>query len=123
MIRRPPESTRTATRLPDPTLSRSARGAIGEHRVIEHPDITLGIGIDEIGRGHALPRHRRAPFGEIFRLVQPIIFGDHLCLVHPRIADREGALRILDHRSEEHTSELQSLMLISYAVFCLKKNK
>src|SRR3546814_964601 len=28
-----------------------------------------------------------------------------------------------DHRSEEHTSELQSLMRISYAVFCLKKNK
>src|SRR3546814_2356755 len=31
--------------------------------------------------------------------------------------------RILQHRSEEHTSELQSLMLISYAVFCLKKKK
>src|SRR3546814_4914875 len=30
---------------------------------------------------------------------------------------------ILDHRSEEHTSELQSLMRISYAVFCLKKKK
>src|SRR3546814_2922205 len=29
----------------------------------------------------------------------------------------------LDHRSEEHTSELQSLMRISYAVFCLKKKK
>src|SRR3546814_6251708 len=34
-------------------------------------------------------------------------------------SDREG----LAHRSEEHTSELQSLMRISYAVFCLKKKK
>src|SRR3546814_6643282 len=32
-------------------------------------------------------------------------------------------LRLRDHRSEEHTSELQSLMRISYAVFCLKKKK
>src|SRR3546814_9766213 len=39
---------------------------------------------------------------------------------------RRGTLRIVDlvrHRSEEHTSELQSLMRISYAVFCLKKKK
>src|SRR3546814_5665087 len=34
-----------------------------------------------------------------------------------------GVLRLLVHRSEEHTSELQSLMRISYAVFCLKKKK
>src|SRR3546814_10072079 len=35
----------------------------------------------------------------------------------------EAALRVNDRRSEEHTSELQSLMRISYAVFCLKKTK
>src|SRR3546814_3205567 len=34
-----------------------------------------------------------------------------------------GAVHALGHRSEEHTSELQSLMRISYAVFCLKKKK
>src|SRR3546814_5164474 len=34
-----------------------------------------------------------------------------------------GCLHVLNHRSEEHTSELQSLMRISYAVFCLKKKK
>src|SRR3546814_2446633 len=34
-----------------------------------------------------------------------------------------GLIRVLDERSEEHTSELQSLMRISYAVFCLKKKK
>src|SRR3546814_2836445 len=36
---------------------------------------------------------------------------------------RGDALERIDHRSEEHTSELQSLMRISYAVFCLKKKK
>src|SRR3546814_7982342 len=41
---------------------------------------------------------------------------------HRRIDDREGDARE-QARSEEHTSELQSLMRISYAVFCLKKNK
>src|SRR3546814_6613451 len=54
-------------------------------------------------------------------------FGD---AVHPLLQDRPGRRRRLgmavgrDHaagRSEEHTSELQSLMRISYAVFCLKK--
>src|SRR3546814_9614233 len=38
-------------------------------------------------------------------------------------ANREDTLSIETLRSEEHTSELQSLMRISYAVFCLKKNK
>src|SRR3546814_4443301 len=40
-------------------------------------------------------------------------------------AEGEGAVEMLagQHRSEEHTSELQSLMRISYAVFCLKKKK
>src|SRR3546814_10736639 len=40
-----------------------------------------------------------------------------------RLAQRSGALRPWSIRSEEHTSELQSLMRISYAVFCLKKKK
>src|SRR3546814_2943764 len=38
-------------------------------------------------------------------------------------AELHGEARHLRHRSEEHTSELQSLMRISYAVFCLKKKK
>src|SRR3546814_5218794 len=40
---------------------------------------------------------------------------------HCRSAERAARLGRSDHRSEEHTSELQSLMRISYAVFCLKK--
>src|SRR3546814_6888326 len=38
-------------------------------------------------------------------------------------AKRKGMAVAVQHRSEEHTSELQSLMRISYAVFCLKKKK
>src|SRR3546814_10383091 len=58
-----------------------------------------------IGVGH---RERGAPFGAEYRLPRGRAAGDH---GGPRLAGR----------SEEHTSELQSLMRISYAVFCLKK--
>src|SRR3546814_10038120 len=47
---------------------------------------------------------------------------DRLCAHDPREASGDGRRRALG-RSEEHTSELQSLMRISYAVFCLKKKK
>src|SRR3546814_5724544 len=42
---------------------------------------------------------------------------------HPRLVAAARTGRIISMRSEEHTSELQSLMRISYAVFCLKKKK
>src|SRR3546814_4253824 len=41
--------------------------------------------------------------------------------LHRLFLEERHAERLLEHRSEEHTSELQSLMRISYAVFCLKK--
>src|SRR3546814_7297449 len=45
-------------------------------------------------------------------------------VVHIAITDKKAAARVGEMlRSEEHTSELQSLMRISYAVFCLKKKK
>src|SRR3546814_2676450 len=53
--------------------------------------------------------------------------GDHECrlsaLVGLAITKALAERRQRQHRSEEHTSELQSLMRISYAVFCLKKKK
>src|SRR3546814_10063360 len=55
--------------------------------------------------------------------------GVERLLVHDRIFDRfladlvAQAHKLVVHRSEEHTSELQSLMRISYAVFCLKKKQ
>src|SRR3546814_9978866 len=67
--------------------------------------------------------------GEISQLVRPIAVQPVRCIV---IAKARGignkffgpqSRTIKDGRSEEHTSELQSLMRISYAVFCLKKKK
>src|SRR3546814_2874353 len=68
------------------------------------------------------------PYTTLFRSGRrhPAIFAIRLrpaALQADRVAEaaRPAAIGIVDERSEEHTSELQSLMRISYAVFCLKK--
>src|SRR3546814_3980008 len=96
MIRRPPRSTRTDTLFPYTTLFRSERIGVGalDHRVI-------------------------APFGEYRRVAGIAARGEQL-FAEKQEGRRAAAPRL---RSEEHTSELQSLMRISYAVFCLKKKK
>src|SRR3546814_2322676 len=108
MIRRPPRSTRTDTLFPYTTLFRSPdRGA----------DLRRQGGGDVRGRGGA-DRHAggalRGARAHLRRLL-------HRLAGHERAALR--GRRGPRPRSEEHTSELQSLMRISYAVFCLKKNK
>src|SRR3546814_4492684 len=65
------------------------------------------------GRRRQIARHRRGD--------QPQFFRRRAAAVLPRL--RDGAVLSQRKRSEEHTSELQSLMRISYAVFCLKKKK
>src|SRR3546814_3136503 len=99
MIRRPPRSTRTDTLFPYTTLFRSNHAAF-------HEDCTVGIG------------------ERLFAEMNPVWLriGGYW---YPR-----GGIPIdvfwqsgEPPRSEEHTSELQSLMRISYAVFCLKKKK
>src|SRR3546814_5227824 len=75
-----------------------------------------------IGRAHALPatsdRNLAAQFDDAIRRQAEIFHRAFRIAQHPReqffAPDRHP-------RSEEHTSELQSLMRISYAVFCLKK--
>src|SRR3546814_8183617 len=99
MIRRPPRSTRTDTLFPYTTLFRSA-GRVAE--VQGH-----GLAID----GNALAIDRDLE-------ILPV---DTRGPVRGRV-ERLTKLAV-DIRSEEHTSELQSLMRISYAVFCLKKKK
>src|SRR3546814_5964073 len=100
MIRRPPRSTRTDTLFPYTTLFRSQAGnALGE----EAAHVARPVG----------PRHRSQDRRQ--RRARSRFCG------RPR-ARRQGA-RPEGGRSEEHTSELQSLMRISYAVFCLKKKK
>src|SRR3546814_8696105 len=108
MIRLPPRSTRTDTLFPYTTLFRSGAGhqsfvdLIGRHR----RDLVVGM---------ILP-HRHPGVGDD----QIGARDGFACDAHDVDANAPGARR-LDERSEEHTSELQSLMRISYAVFCLKK--
>src|SRR3546814_2660494 len=94
MIRRPPRSTRTDTLFPYTTLFRSRAGRESE----------FAHGIDDS------PLHRLQPVAD---LRQRAVENDVHRVVEVRL------FRVF--RSEEHTSELQSLMRISYAVFCLKK--
>src|SRR3546814_1087455 len=95
MIRRPPRSTRTDTLFPYTTLFRSGRRFVLP-AVGQHPDIAAR-------RGH----HADAEFAP----------------AHAGEGDQVAARRPFGGRSEEHTSELQSLMRISYAVFCLQKKR
>src|SRR3546814_4194607 len=116
MIRRPPRSTRTDTLVPYTTLFRSNLALVGQR--------PRGIG----GVGSAMVIR--------CRMVVPVQrFGEcrgHIALRHgSEMGDGLQQQREYGKphrtppaaRSEEHTSELQSLMRISYAVFCLKKKK
>src|SRR3546814_6849779 len=94
MIRRPPRSTRTDTLFPYTTLFRS--------RCLPREAGDL--------QGRRASRLDRAGGGQ-----------RHHCAAGASAREAGGGGRRL--RSEEHTSELQSLMRISYAVFCLKKKK
>src|SRR3546814_8416435 len=108
MIRRPPRSTRTDTLFPYTTLFRSLGGlgdpgAAGE---MGHPRAPVGGG-----------RRHVASVASATAAASPAGFSS--AIEWPASATTGTATP----RSEEHTSELQSLMRISYAVFCLKKKK
>src|SRR3546814_3989178 len=105
MIRRPPRSTRTDTLLPYTTLFRSVP-----------PDRRQERGRRDRRRGDAVgcDTGRRAGFAAV-----KIVAASALKALGDGTAIVVGAVEIA--RSEEHTSELQSLMRNSYAVFCLKK--
>src|SRR3546814_9723195 len=96
MIRRPPRSTRTDTLFPYTTLFRSAASVSRKASALRRFFAFLASEGDR---------------------------PDDPSRALPRPAKERGLPRVLAHkdRSEEHTSELQSLMRISYAVFCLKK--
>src|SRR3546814_3299383 len=103
MIRRPPRSTRTDTLFPYTTLFRSRRHGTDLRHGRKH---ILGARKSSIKERKARQDHHEDEDG-----------GNH----HPRSITLVGHRRC--GRSEEHTSELQSLMRISYAVFCLKKKR
>src|SRR3546814_4111085 len=121
MLRRPPRSTRTDTLFPYTTLFRSSRDAARP-----------GVGGADAGRSRARylrgSQSARADRGRRGGIVQgrgrwrggergqDLRAGNHA-------RGQDGRARARFGRSEEHTSELQSLMRISYAVFCLKKKR
>src|SRR3546814_4826724 len=101
---RPPRSTRTDTLFPYTTLFRSTID-IDENERLAHPQVEQ--------------RHQRLPACD-HRRAAACLGQDRAGpgnARRPRVVEGSG----LHLRSEEHTSELQSLMRISYAVFCLKK--
>src|SRR3546814_6310825 len=95
MIRRPPRSTRTDTLFPYTTLFRSP--------VRQHRNTSTGA-------------IKATPAFSALMLTPVSAFKTDMAVVQARPKPHTN-------RSEEHTSELQSLMRISYAVFCLKKKK
>src|SRR3546814_2262509 len=107
MVRRPPRSTRTDTLFPSTTLFRSLPYACGEVAARPLFDDRLFVAFPE---GEEPPPASISPDQIDERRL--LLLEDGHCLKDHALAAR---------RSEEHTSELQSLMRISYAVFCLKK--
>src|SRR3546814_6525119 len=111
MIRRPPISTLTDTLFPYTTLFRSA-GAVTE--------ITEGDAGQFAAMQQSIPGQQRILGIVAFEIVHRI---EEILPTRLALPPGKRAERIKPARSEEHTSELQSLMRISYAVFCLKKKK
>src|SRR3546814_1722370 len=103
MIRHPPRSTRTDTLFPYTTLFRSVP-CLGSRPDASDPERS------------STDRKSGSPYNK-----DPLDRASGSPL--PVRRDENGRQRDNPNRSEEHTSELQSLMRISYAVFCLKKNK
>src|SRR3546814_9631425 len=111
MVRRPPNSTRTDTLFPYTTLFRSGPHALAAGRAGALPELQH--------RYRAADRRPDAGHDPARRAVR-----QRLAHGQAGVAGRvRGVGRVRAARSEEHTSELQSLMRISYAVFCLKKKK
>src|SRR3546814_6234134 len=106
MIRRPPRSTPTATLFPYTTLFRSGLGSEGAEDTA-----------DGVRETEPRPHDDRGLLG-----FSDVTLGCGGRFARATLCGRAGAGR-RGARSEEHTSELQSLMRISYAVFCLKKKK
>src|SRR3546814_4860954 len=108
MKRRPPRSTRTATLFPYTTLFRS-------------PLSNLRLRVVEDMTAHPLKMMLDRGLMVTVNSDDPAYFGGYINDNYRAVRQALGLTE--PERSEEHTSELQSLMRISYAVFCFKKKK
>src|SRR3546814_1586314 len=112
MIRRPPRSTRTDTLFPYTTLFRSSPRSFIPYGAVT----ALGGGaVSFLEDTTMLPSSNPTPV--LYRIDECSDLMADAC-----VCNEQGEFIFLS-RSEEHTSELQSLMRISYAVFCLKQKK
>src|SRR3546814_13357543 len=148
MVRRPPRSTRTDTLVPYTTLCRSNMDIVLADLKVDGKDVDAVLHAPKNGffytidrsngkvlsaekftdanwstkydlkeQRHIVADDARYPDGE--KNIYPSAFGAHSW--HAMSYNPELNLAFIPTRSEEHTSELQSLMRISYAVFCLQK--
>src|SRR3546814_5924250 len=125
MIRRPPRATRTDTLFPDTTLFRFPDRGNARQRA---DGVQPGQFPEQLLRFYRLSEQQRL---RQFHAQRPRLYRhresddvqrrDHQ--ISRRNLQSELSASVGTGRSEEHTSELQSLMRISYAVFCLKKKK
>src|SRR3546814_1230287 len=107
MIRQPPRTTRTEPLFPYTTLFRSSDR---QHHIFERGELRQ----QEMELEHKAETLQPQPGAGVAVKVADILAVD-------QHGPAGGAVQKAEQRSEEHTSELQSLMRISYAVFCLKK--
>src|SRR3546814_9912671 len=119
MIRLPPNLPLTATTLPITARFRSVRLLAAR---------LAGPGREPLSRSHLISRETALSMVGMGLGIALMIESDlgrlpEGVVAVPLASEADDALVPLTARSEEHTSELQSLMRISYAVFCLKKKK
>src|SRR3546814_4527382 len=115
MIRRPPRSTRTDTLFPYTTLFRSRPRILVARHEAHRDRIVAGLRQDDSG-----------PFRPVAQQFVGNLDQNPGAVANQRVSAHRAAMVDVEknlERSEEHTSELQSLMRISYAVFCLNKKK
>src|SRR3546814_4494558 len=118
MLRRPPRSKRTYTLFPYTTLFRST---------FRHADGTLwftaSASAGTAGDPQALTIRYEYPAEPLLSIINRGFWIDLAAILLLFMIALVIGWVAVQARSEEHTSELQSLMRISYAVFCLKKKK
>src|SRR3546814_7640068 len=112
MIRRPPRPTRTYTLFPDTSLFRSPH-------TLYAPECAVALSREDTmaKAGKAVDATAAKKAAKLPQADEMLGYYRDMLLIR-RFEEKAGQLR-----SEEHTSELQSLMRISYAVFCFKKKK